>query len=81
MYRKGVENTVSKQKNFPKARGEVVFLQVLKVMDLSALKSHPLLIWLNPVTLGIPSEDLAFHILAIHHENMVGGELTATDEG
>lgn len=53
----------------------------MKVIDLSILKPHPLVIWLNPVTLGIPSEDPAFYILAIHHENMVGGELTATDEG
>lgn len=56
-------------------------LQGLKVMDLSVLKWSPLVIRLNPATLVIPSEDPASHLLAIHHEKMVGGELVATDEG
>lgn len=55
--------------------------QGLKVMDPSVLKRNPLVIWSNPVTLVIPSEDPVFHLPAIRHEEMVGGELMATDEG
>lgn len=47
----------------------------------SVLKWSPLVIWLNLVTLVIPSKDPVFHPLAIHNEKMVGGELMATDEG
>lgn len=46
----------------------------------SLLKRSPLFIRLNPLTLAIPSEDPAIHLLAIHHYKMVGGELMATDE-